>query len=332
MSENSNTAIRELGAALRTWRLAQGLSLRALAHQVGLSGHGTLIDYEHGRRIPPRDLLVACERVLNVPDGELLKLRAAALSERADRHAAVLLEDPSDRAPTTAASSAENSAVISSDVVVARADMPEDTTENGSQRRWRITSPSTIALSALVLTAVASVIAALLSPTGQGSAGAANTRTSPPARTVRIGFERQGQRLAVFWGSQVAKAEVTSALARDGRCSFMVTISGASASKGYSAIGTTHGLTELHPGMAVTVWVWAPGAQHGGVRFFAMNSASKPVWAPENPDTEIPLPIHPGWTPLTWTVPPVDHLHAIGMQFYAESDAPMSIAIDSITW
>lgn len=80
-----------LGAALRQARIARGVSLRALARQVGLSGHGTLLDYEHGRRIPPKDLLAACERVLAVPDGDLQRLRDAALAARGDREAGMLM-------------------------------------------------------------------------------------------------------------------------------------------------------------------------------------------------------------------------------------------------
>jgi transcriptional regulator with XRE-family HTH domain len=76
---------------LRNQRIAQGLSLRALARQVGLSAHATLVDYEHGRRIPPEDLVSACERVLGVDDALLRRLRYAALTERGDHRAAALL-------------------------------------------------------------------------------------------------------------------------------------------------------------------------------------------------------------------------------------------------
>jgi hypothetical protein len=49
--------------------------------------------------------------------------------------------------------------------------------------------------------------------------------------------------------------------------------------------------------MKVTTWPWVPGAQFGGVRFFAMDSASEPVWAPANPETEIGLPATAGARP-----------------------------------
>ncbi|MFD1046622.1 multiprotein-bridging factor 1 family protein, partial [Kibdelosporangium lantanae] len=66
MAEVELSAVRALGAALRQHRMSKGMSLRALARNVGLSAHGTLVDYEHGRRIPPEDLLVACEKVLDL--------------------------------------------------------------------------------------------------------------------------------------------------------------------------------------------------------------------------------------------------------------------------
>lgn len=65
--------------------MARGMSLRSLAKALDLSSHGTLVDYEHGRRIPPEDLVVGCERILQVSDGALRNLREKALAERADR-------------------------------------------------------------------------------------------------------------------------------------------------------------------------------------------------------------------------------------------------------
>ena len=69
-----------LGSRLRTLRRQRGLSMRKLTTLIGLSAHSNLADYEAGRRIPPLDIVEACERVLEVPDGELLALRRAALA------------------------------------------------------------------------------------------------------------------------------------------------------------------------------------------------------------------------------------------------------------
>src|SRR5262249_39937433 len=97
---NGNESAKLLGAALRSCRVSQGLSMRALAKQIGLSAHGRLVDYEHGRRIPPEDLLVACEKALRVDDERLLRLRHEALAELAEIRATELLA-ANVAAPTT---------------------------------------------------------------------------------------------------------------------------------------------------------------------------------------------------------------------------------------
>jgi len=91
---SDNECARQLGAALRSRRMVQGMSLRVLAQHLHLTGHGTLIDYEYGRRIPSEDLVLACERVLRVPDGQLQDLRRRALAERAERCVDELLGPP----------------------------------------------------------------------------------------------------------------------------------------------------------------------------------------------------------------------------------------------
>src|SRR6266566_604184 len=60
-------ATRWLGAELRRLRLELGISQRRLTQLIGLSAHSNLGDYERGRRIPPCDIVIACERLLAVP-------------------------------------------------------------------------------------------------------------------------------------------------------------------------------------------------------------------------------------------------------------------------
>jgi tetratricopeptide (TPR) repeat protein/transcriptional regulator with XRE-family HTH domain len=96
---DTERAVTELGLALYRYRLARGLSLRGLAARLGMSGHGGLTEYEKGRRIPPEDIVLACERVLGITDGTLRDLRARALEERAaskaaDRQGARLADPP----------------------------------------------------------------------------------------------------------------------------------------------------------------------------------------------------------------------------------------------
>ncbi len=64
-------------------RTARGLSQREVVRRLGLSAHSNLVDYELGRRIPPGDIVVACEQLYELPKGHLGKLRSAALLERA---------------------------------------------------------------------------------------------------------------------------------------------------------------------------------------------------------------------------------------------------------
>jgi hypothetical protein len=63
--------------------------MRALTGLIGLSAHSNLADYECGRRLPPRDVVEACERALGVADRELLRLWEAALRERSKRDSLV---------------------------------------------------------------------------------------------------------------------------------------------------------------------------------------------------------------------------------------------------
>src|SRR5947209_5663988 len=80
---NEADPVRALGATLRRLRLTRGLSLRALARQVGMTAHSGLVDYEQGRRLPPADLVAAYQRVFPDAAAELVRLRQAALAHRA---------------------------------------------------------------------------------------------------------------------------------------------------------------------------------------------------------------------------------------------------------
>jgi transcriptional regulator with XRE-family HTH domain len=76
-------ASAQLGLALRRLRMESGISQRGLTKLIGLSAHSNLSDYERGRRIPPADIIEACERELKSPPGYLRELRSQALTERA---------------------------------------------------------------------------------------------------------------------------------------------------------------------------------------------------------------------------------------------------------
>lgn len=74
---DSAPAGTRLGARLRQLRQERGMSQREFTRLIGLSAHSNLADYESGRRVPPQDVVRACERALELPAGELEALRRA---------------------------------------------------------------------------------------------------------------------------------------------------------------------------------------------------------------------------------------------------------------
>ncbi|WP_306207113.1 helix-turn-helix domain-containing protein [Actinoplanes sp. RD1] len=74
-----------LGIELRALRQRLGLSQRRVVRMLGLRAHSNLADYESGRRVPPNDILVACEKIFQVPQGHLGTIRARILRDEADR-------------------------------------------------------------------------------------------------------------------------------------------------------------------------------------------------------------------------------------------------------
>jgi hypothetical protein len=198
---------------------------------------------------------------------------------------------------------------------------------------------------ALVILATAAIIAyAIVRAT---SPVPPQLQTRPPATTgggpasqapltgstrVRFDFEQPEEQWFVFWGKQVATGGITTDVAYQGGHSYLVTVNGATASRGHSAIGVTHGLAGLRPGMHVTVHLWSSDPGNTAVGFFAMNSQSRVTWAPENPDGDIPLPPGPGWSAMTWTIPAVDQVHAIGIDVDSGTNAPLRVAIDNVNW
>lgn len=171
--------------------------------------------------------------------------------------------------------------------------------------------------------------AATVTPAGMAPASQAPLTTGAQ---VRFNFEQPDQQWFVFWGSQVATGGITTDVAYQGTHSYLVTVNGATASRGYSAIGIAHGLAGLTSGMRVTVHLWSSDPGNTAVRFWAMNSQSAVTWAPENPSGDIPLPPGPGWSAMTWTIPAVDLVHAIGIQVDSGTSALLRVAIDNVSW
>lgn len=81
-------AVTRLGDRLREARLNARLTVREAAELVGLSSHGTLVQYEHGNVLPPLDRLAALADAYDTPLASLLVSRdtlapIVALLERA---------------------------------------------------------------------------------------------------------------------------------------------------------------------------------------------------------------------------------------------------------
>jgi transcriptional regulator with XRE-family HTH domain len=65
-------AIAQLGDRLREARLNARLTVREAAQRAGLRAHGTLVQYENGRVLPPLDRLAALAQAYDVPLASLV--------------------------------------------------------------------------------------------------------------------------------------------------------------------------------------------------------------------------------------------------------------------
>ena len=65
-------AVAQLGDRLREARLNARLTVREAAERVGLRAHGTLVQYEHGRVLPPLERLAALAQIYHTPLASLL--------------------------------------------------------------------------------------------------------------------------------------------------------------------------------------------------------------------------------------------------------------------
>jgi transcriptional regulator with XRE-family HTH domain len=345
-----------LGATLRRHRMAKGMSLRMLARRIGLSAHGTLVDYEHGRRIPPEDLLVACEKVLDLDDGTLRRLRSEALAERAEAEAAILLTAPNTApssapgGPSSAPGAAPNggrSAAPAAAAVPVSVPGPDQPGPGRSgprfgPRRWgRRPVPMLVVVMAAVVLAAAGT--ALLvrhdSADGRPAAALGTPAATPASGTPRFGFEKPSDDWVIFWGAQKAKSEVSDDRHYEGTHSFQVTTAGPSMNGpgpkfGYVAFGTTHGLRTLHAGMRVTMHIWTSYPKDG-FQFMVYDGHSHKVNAPETPRDGTEMTLRPGpdgWATVRWTVPKVPVVGAIIVQPYQRDDTPRVIAVDAVSW
>ena len=180
----------------------------------------------------------------------------------------------------------------------------------------------------------------LASPSPAGSARTRHaarrpvSRPSPPpapkpARSPRhpglvprglISFEDGTDGWKPLFGS--IRASQTTQVAYSGSHSLLITTRST-----YSAVGVERGLADLRPGDKVTFHIYADGQRGGSVLPFAER------WnQPEDLADQVQLPSHPGWLTLTWVVPSVSGVDAIGIQVVHHGSGPLTLAIDALTW
>jgi transcriptional regulator with XRE-family HTH domain len=303
---DGNEQARRLGAQIRNRRLAQGMSLRALANALGLSGHGTLVDYEYGRRIPPEDLIAGCERIFQITDGALRNLRDKALAERANQQADQLLADRPPTAPAPARST------------------PERPAQPPRPPQWR---RAALACAALAVVAGVGIGAWQLGQSSTGTAPrAASTTPLLVSRTVVAHW-------GICWGGQAGSLEPSDAVTYQGTDTLQITVDKPS-TDGLFATCTAHGLSTLHSGMKVTVYVRVPAAENeDGIGFWVYDSHFTPTYAPQTPQgVHLPLPAATGWQKYTWTVPTVDSVHSLGLEIASTTDRPVIVWLGAVAW
>jgi len=86
-------------------------------------------------------------------------------------------------------------------------------------------------------------------------------------------------------------------------------------------------ISHLQPGDTVTYHVYSDGQSGGRVGVWAQ------TWnQPENVAETVPLPTHPGWFTITWTVPYVSKVDLIGIQVAHQGSGKLTLAIDALSW
>jgi transcriptional regulator with XRE-family HTH domain len=292
VSQGGNDYAKHLGAELRNRRVARGLSLRATAKQLGLSAHGNLVDYEHGRRIPPEDLITGYERVFQVSDGMLRNLREKALAERADRQADLLLRTPARENPPDSASEPP----------------PVPSQRRRPSRRWMMLGAAAVLIAAGITATV------LLQP-------------SPTSRTEVTSWSScWGGKFLQLARSDSPSYNGTKALQITVTQPYMVgDVSVCTAHD----LETLHpgmkvtaylraGFPQAGDGVRFFVYdsrfhdTWAPETPKSG-RY-------------------MPLPEGTDWVRYEFTVPEVDVVHTLGMEIYVGTAQPATLWLGAVTW
>ena len=70
---NKRRSIKRFGTKLHRLRTERGMTLQALAEELGLKSHGYISELEAGKKIPMVDFVLQVARYFNVTTDELLK-------------------------------------------------------------------------------------------------------------------------------------------------------------------------------------------------------------------------------------------------------------------
>ena len=70
--DTSSLIVTQIGERLREARLNARLTVREAADRAGLRAHGTLVQYENGKVLPPLDRLAALAQAYDVPLASLV--------------------------------------------------------------------------------------------------------------------------------------------------------------------------------------------------------------------------------------------------------------------
>ncbi len=149
------------------------------------------------------------------------------------------------------------------------------------------------------------------------------TTTTPPTTTVRYDFEggtTQGWRRA--WGP--VTVGLTSAGAKTGATALSIDLNPTGTDLWPAAeVPAPRGLT---PGSRVTYWVYQPsGSTLASVQPYVADLAWNDIFS-------APVGLAAGWNQVSWAVPAVNGINAIGIQLNDDSAWHGQILLDSVNW
>lgn len=70
---NSSQGIQRFGEKLHTLRLRHEMTLKELAHELGLTAHSYISELEAGKKLPTAEFVLNIARLFEVTTDELLK-------------------------------------------------------------------------------------------------------------------------------------------------------------------------------------------------------------------------------------------------------------------